>query len=281
MKRFYLTILLCCSAGAVSAQTALGSAAELRARHETLQPQLRQNVFQKPLHLLSSETKDGVSGDVFAVVSAPFDKVAPALAEPESWCEIMLLQFNVKQCRAAGNALDVRIGRTPEQPVEQAFKVNFGYQVETRSADYLQVRLNAAQGPVSTRDYRILLEVSPLPDGRSFVHLFYAYRFGLTGRIAMQAYLGSSGADKVGFTPVGGGQLVGGMRGVIERNTMRYYIAIESLLGAVDTAPPGRFEKAARAFFAGTERYKRQLHEMDEAKYLALKRQDYQLQAKS
>ena len=97
----------------------------------------------------------------------------------------------------------------------------------------------------------------------------------------MQAYLGSSGADKVGFTPTAGGQLVGGMRGVIERNTMRYYIAIESLLGALDTRPPARFEKAARSFYAGTERYKRQLHEMDEARYLALKRKDYQLQAKS
>jgi hypothetical protein len=95
----------------------------------------------------------------------------------------------------------------------------------------------------------------------------------------MQAYLGSSGANNVGFTPTAGGQLVGGMRGVIERNTMRYYIAIDSFLGALDTPPPGRFDKAARSFFAGTERYKRQLHEMDEAKYMALKRQDYQLQA--
>jgi hypothetical protein len=275
-----MALLLCCSAGLASAQT-LGGAAELRARHDALQPQLKENVFQKPLHLVSSETKDGVSGDVFAVVDAPFDKAAPALAQAGGWCEILLLQFNVKQCRSNGAALDVRVGRTPDQPVEQAFKVDFNYQVATRAQDYLQVRLNANKGPVSTRDYRIILEAAPLPDGRSFVHLFYAYRFGVTGKIAMQAYLGSSGADKVGFTPVGGGQLVGGMRGVIERNTMRYYIAIESFLGALDTQPPARFEKAARAFFAGTERYKRQLHEMDEAKYLALKRQDYQLQAKS
>jgi hypothetical protein len=281
MKRLSLALLLCCSAGLASAQTVVGSAAELRARHESLQPQLRDNAFQKPLHLVSSEAKDGVSGDVFAIVDAAFDKAAPALAQAEGWCEILLLQFNVKQCRVAGNVLEVRIGRTPDQPAEQAFKVDFNYQVATRSQDYLQVRLNADKGPVSTRDYRIVLEAAPLPDGRSFVHLFYAYRFGVTGKIAMQAYLGGSGADKVGFTPTAGGQLVGGMRGVIERNTMRYFIAIESLLGAVDTPPPGRFELAARAFFAGTERYKRQLHEMDEAKYLALKRKDYQLAAKS
>jgi hypothetical protein len=282
MKHLYLTLLLCCSASMVCAQSAVGDAAGLRARHEALQAQLQKNSFQKPLHLLSSETKDAVSGDIFAVVPTPFDKAAPVLAQAEGWCEILLLQFNVKQCRVTGNALDVRIGRTPDQPAAQAFQVAFNYQVATRSQDYLQVRLNADKGPVSTRDYRIVLEAAPLPDGRSFVHLFYAYRFGVTGRFAMQAYLGTSGAGKVGFTAAGpNGQLVGGMRGVIERNTMRYYIAIESLLGAVDTPPPGRFERAARAFFAGTERYRRQLHEMDEARYLALKRMDYQLQAKS
>jgi hypothetical protein len=282
MKRLSLALLLCCSASMVCAQAAVGSAAELRARHESLRPQLKENAFQKPLHLVSAETRDGVSGDVFAVISTPFDKAAPPLAQAEGWCEILLLQFNVKQCRVTGNVLDVRIGRTPDQPAGEAFKVAFSYQVATRAGDYLQVRLNADKGPVSTRDYRIILEAAPLPDGRSFVHLFYAYRFGVTGRIAMQAYLGTSGADKVGFTAAGpNGQLVGGMRGVIERNTMRYYIAIESLLGAVDTPPPGRFERAARAFFAGTERYRRQLHEMDEARYLALKRRDYQLQAKS
>jgi hypothetical protein len=280
MKRLCLILILCCGAGAAAAQAPVGGAAELRARHEALQPQLRQNPFQKPIHLVSSESRDAVSGDVFAIVTAPFDKAAPALAQAGNWCEILLLQFNTKLCRAGPQGLDVRIARKPEQAADQAYKVAFSYQVAARSQDYLQVQLAAAQGPVSTRDYRILLEAAPLPDGRTFLHFFYAYRFGLTGQIAMKAYLGGSGAEKVGFTPAAGGQLVGGMRGVIERNTMRYYLAIEALLDAVDSAPPARFEKAARLWFAGTVRYKRQLYEMDEAKYLALKRQDYQLASK-
>ena len=289
MKTFLMLTLLGCAIGIqpVQAQTPVGSAAALRAKHDALAPQLRQNAFQKPLHLASTESGNAVSGDIFAVVAAPFEQAAPALAQPESWCEILLLQFNVKQCRAEAQgesaALEVRIARKPEQSAEQAYKVAFKYRVEERVPDYLRVRLNADQGPVSTRDYRILLEAAPLADGRTFVHLFYAYAFGGTGKIAMQLYLGTSGADKVGFTPVAGAagkdQLVGGMRGVVERNTMRYYLAIEAFLGALGSAPPARFEKAARDWFAGTERYKRQLHEMDEAKYLALKRKDYQLQA--
>lgn len=282
-----LTLVLLVTIGlqAVHAQTPVGGATALRAKHDALQPQLRQNPFQKPIHLVSTEAGNAISGDVFAVVAAPFEQAAPALAQSESWCEILLLQFNVNQCRAAApdqaTTLDVRIARKPGESVEQAYKVAFSYRVEERGPDYLRVRLNAAQGPVGTRDYRILLEAAPLADGRTFVRLFYAYSLGGTGKLAMQFYLGGSGADKVGFTPAdaGGQQLVGGMRGVIERNTMRYYLAVEAFLGALSNAPAARFEKAARDFHAGTERYKRQLWEMEQGPYLAMKRREYQAQA--
>jgi len=106
---------------------------------------------------------------------------------------------------------------------------------------------------------------------------------GAMGRMAMQMYLGTVGKDKVGFTLVGGqdsGQPthVGGMRGVIERNSMRYYLGIEAYLGALSAPPEARVEKRLRDWFAATERYPRQLHEMEQADYLALKRRDYQRQ---
>jgi hypothetical protein len=261
-----------------------GSAAALRAKHESLQTRLRDNAFGKPLHLESSESSGAVSGDIYALVTAPFAQAANALAQPEGWCEILLLQFNIKRClasaRAEGTALDVRIARRADQTAEQAYKVAFDYRVAARAQDYVRLELTAAEGPAGTRNYRIVLEAAPVADGRSFVHLFYTYAYGTTGKIAMQVYLGGSGKDKVGFTPGSGGQdLVGGMRGVIERNTMRYYLAIESFLGALGTAPPARFEQAAGTWFAGTERYKRQLYEMDRATYLAMKRREYQAQS--
>jgi hypothetical protein len=276
------------SLGAAHAQEPLGNAGALRAKHEQLQAQLRQNPFGKPLHLQSSEAANSVAGDIFAVVRAPFDQAAPALAQASSWCEILLLQFNIKLCVAEGKGesaqLQVRIGRKFDQPVDQAYKVAFDYRVAAQSRDYVQVRLAADEGPVSTKDYRIVLEAAPLADGTSFIHLSYAYAFGFAGKLAMQAYLGTSGSGKVGFTQTGKSgdgepQLVGGMRGVVERNTMRYYLAIESFLGALGAPPAARFEKASRDWFAGTERYKRQLHEMDEAQYLAMKKKEYQRQA--
>jgi len=61
---------------------------------------------------------------------------------------------------------------------------------------------------------------------------------------------------------------------------MRYYLAIESFLGALN-AGAERSEKAARDWFAATERYPRQLHEMDEAQYLSMKKKEYARQAQA
>ena len=96
----------------------------------------------------------------------------------------------------------------------------------------------------------------------------------------MQAYLGTIGSDKVGFTVVGkqsdGQPLhVGGMRGLVERNTMRYYLAIEAFLGALSAPPQARLEKRLHDWFAAVERYPRQLHEMEQAEYLDMKRKEY------
>ena len=99
----------------------------------------------------------------------------------------------------------------------------------------------------------------------------------------MQVYLGTIGRYKVGFTvagtqPDGQPLHIGGMRGVAERNTMRYYLAIEAFLGAVSAPPQERLEQRLREWFAANERYPQQLHEMEQAEYLAMKRKEYSRQ---
>ena len=99
----------------------------------------------------------------------------------------------------------------------------------------------------------------------------------------MRVYLGTSGRDKVGFSRVAGEQdgeprYIGGMRGLVERNTMRYYLAIEAYLGALSAPPAQRVEKSLRDWFAAAERFPRQLHEMDLGNYLAMKRREYSRQ---
>ncbi|MEN3297148.1 MAG: hypothetical protein V7642_6401, partial [Burkholderiales bacterium] len=68
---------------------------------------------------------------------------------------------------------------------------------------------------------------------------------------------------------------VGGMRGVVERNTMRYYLAIDTFLGASRAAPAARLEKRLQGWFTAVEQYPRQLHEMDRPDYLEMKHAEY------
>ena len=70
-------------------------------------------------------------------------------------------------------------------------------------------------------------------------------------------------------------ELVGGVRGAIERNTMRYYLAIDAYLGALATPAPARFEQSLKRWFNATELYPRQLREIDRDTYFAMKRSEY------
>jgi hypothetical protein len=93
----------------------------------------------------------------------------------------------------------------------------------------------------------------------------------------MQTYLGTVGSGKIGFTVVGkqdSGQpdYIDGVRAMIERNTMRFYLAIDSYLSF-----PGatQLEKRLHGWFMATERYALQLREMDKNAYLQMKRAEY------
>ena len=276
-----LAILLSC----LIAGAALGQdgAAGLRAKHAELRAQLASSPFRSPVHLDSSESADRVSGSIYAVVQQPFAAASPALAQAEAWCDILLLHLNTKYCRASsaqGAVLDVAIGKKHDQPIADAYRVAFAFRAPVVARDYLQVSLTADKGPIGTRDYRIVFEATPLDANRTFIHLDYSYGYGVTSKLAMGVYLGTTGSAKVGFTVVGaesGGQpkYIGGIRGVAERNTMRYYLAIESYLGAQSSPPQARREKSLRDWYHGTERYPRQLHELSETEYLDMKRREF------
>jgi hypothetical protein len=275
--------------GSVRSQEA-ASAVALREKYLSLQPQLTNNQFQRPLYLNSSEAPGKLAGDIYAVIGSPFDATAAALSAPIDWCEILLLHINTKTCTVspgtagkAGSVLSMWVGTKRDQPLSEAYRVDFTYRIGARDANYLLVELNAKEGPMGTRDYRVMLETTPLDNGRTFMHLSYSYGYGTMGKLAMQTYLATVGRSKVGFTIVGtepNGQPrhVGGLRGVVERNTMRYYLAIEAHMGALSAPPQARFEKSIRDWYAAAERYPRQLHELEEGEYLAMKRKEKQRQ---
>ena len=265
------------------------AATSLRARYAELKGALTQNQFRKPIHLESAELPDSVSGDIYAVIEHPYATVVAVLDQAANWCDVLILNLNVKYCRPATNGGDstlaVSVGKKDFQPLDDAYRVEFAYRVASKSASYLKVTLDAQKGPLGTRDYRLYFEAIPLDEARSFIHLSYAYSYGLAGKLALQVYLATAGSGKAGFTITGKQadgqpQLIGGARGIAERNTMRYYLAIEAYLGALSSPPQARMEKSFRDWYVSAERYPLQLHEMTQDEYLDMKRREYQRQSR-
>lgn len=277
MMSFLRALILCAlaCAGAASHAGLIGAAA-LRSRHDTLAPQLARNVFDAPLVLQSEESARRVEGEVYAVIDHPFDRVSAALSDPGQWCDILILHLNTKMCRRidanGATRIDLYVGKKEPQPPKDASLLSFLWKPPVRRADYLAAQMEADEGPYSTRDYLILVEAVPLDATHSFVHMGYAFSYGGASSVAMKIYLATVARNKVGFTRVGDG-FVGGVRGIAERNTMRYYLAIEAYL---DSASP---EKRAAQWFDATERYARQLHELDRNEYLPMKRDEMNRQA--
>ncbi len=272
------------AAVSLTAPAAAQDAAGLRSRHAGLQDKIAGNQFGRPLVLESAQTSGDLKGDVYAVVEHPFSAVQQGLQSAEHWCDILILHLNVKRCRVAagGKALSLAVGRKFDQPIEDAYQLDLVYRVIATTADYLQVQLTAEEGPLSTKNYRIQVEAVPVDAKRSFVHMSYAYSYGMAARLAMQTYLATIGSSKIGFTILdkadGKPVYLGGVLGLLERNTMRYYLAIDAYLNALPAPAAEQVELRIRDWYANTERYAPQLHEMEQADYLDMKRKEIKRQ---
>ncbi|MGV2290368.1 hypothetical protein AAHK20_16765 [Trinickia sp. YCB016] len=287
------TLLVWCLCGHVLVATAATAddAQSLRDTYQSLTQQLAHNPFQRELVLVSEESPSRLKGDIYAVMDYPFATVNGALDDPVhgpgNWCDVLILHLNIKYCHASSNGnasvLTVNLGRKVEEALSSTYRVQFNYHPVESSADYFKVELSADSGPLSTKDYRIVLEAVSISGNRTFLHLTYSYGYGLAGRLAMKTYLATLGADKVGFTSTrdpssGKPQYIGGVRGLVERNTMRYYLAIDAYLGSLASPPDKQLAQRLATWFDATEHYPEQLHEVDRQDYLQMKNHEYQRQ---
>ena len=220
--------MLCAVAGMAPAHAL--DAASLSARHAALREQLASNPFQRPLYLESLQAADWLKGDIYAQIEQPFGVVAAALHGMDHWCDILTLHLNVKGCRAsspqAGDTLSVSVGCKFDQPLGNAYAFEL-----QRPAPVLCIRLRR-DGP--RRHAR--------PPGN---------------HRTQQGGLQRTGDGR----PI----YIAGTRGVVERHTMRYYLAIEAYLGALSVPAAQQAKKRLNAWFDGVECYPVQLHEMNAA----------------
>ena len=272
-----------CVPAVLADSTPTDPAAALRARYVELRQQLEDSAIQRGVYLESIDSSRAPRGDAYAVIDYPFETAAAAFAQPANWCESLILHLNVQYCRAGTSAgrpqLSAAVGKKTNQPLDDTHRINFVYKAAVTSADYARVELSSREGPLGTGNYLIALELIALDGQRAFMHIRYSYTQGFIARCATNVYFSTSGRDKVGFTWIRDDddppRLVRGIRGALERNTMRYYLAFEAYLHALDSPAPQRFEQSLERWFADTERFSRQLREVEHDDYIAMKRGQY------
>lgn len=274
--------LCACLLSVPAANARSADAQEMLSAYEAMSARMAGSRLGEPIVIDSAESSQQLSGSVHAISKHPFSAVAAAFAKPQVWCEMMLLPFNARACQLEGDAtapvLNLTITRKNAEDASHGHALRLDWRKTTPEPDYLQVQMTSETGPFGTAGYVIELRAVPLPQGRTFMHFTFAFRFGTAARMATQAYLATVGRDKVGFSTVaapGGERLVGGMRGIVERNAMRHFLAIEAWLNAARMPAAQQLDARLENWFDATERYPRQLHEMDKAAYMAAKRRDY------
>jgi hypothetical protein len=258
--------------------------------HQSLQGRLAQSVFQRALVLDSTESADRLSGDVYATVDASLVSLELVSRGPQRWCEILLLLSNTKNCRVEHQNevawLQIQMGTKGPQELSSTTPMGFRYQTSAPKAPVLETELRASAGPMGTKDGMLRLYAIAVSDQKSFVHLHYSYRNSLAGSLATSVYLQTLGRGKVGFSKDPGASnestrttdahWVGGVRGIIERNTMRYFMALSCALQfAAVEGPSQRFAQMAPCWYDETENYPLQLHEMPRQAYLDMKRAEF------
>jgi len=285
---YWLVLLMLCSLclipkNSVAAESEMPNA-NLLAKYTELQKHLLSNQFQRPLYLKSVATTFNLKGEIYAEVDYPLATVNAALNDPEHWCDVLILHINIKFCHATSSrgetALTVNLGNKNFQALADTYQVEFNYRAVITTPDYFALELSAKNGPLSTHDYKIWVEATSVANGRTFLHFTYAYAFGLSGRLAMQAYLTTFGRDKVGFTvtgklPDGQPRYITGLSGVVERNTMRYYLAIDAYLSSFKLPAKDQLKQRLQQCFFSIEQYPIQLHDLELNEYLEMKHKEY------
>ena len=276
----YSWVVVLFAALACTADVSAAGLDELRAHYRELTENVATNPFGMPLGVQSGEQGDNVSAEVYGVVDQPFAAVAELLGDARRWCVFLLLSVNVKSCAvnqdAVGESLILYIGRKDFQTPAQAYEMRYVFHA-SRAAQHAEVLLDADGGPLGTKDNHIHLDAIDV-EGRTLVHFTSAMRLGTVSRIAIATYLATLGRGKIGFSSVldaaGKPVPIQGVQAMIERNVMRYFLALQVYLDTRALPDAERFEQQMQRWFDLTERFHAQLFELPRAEYLVNKRRE-------
>ncbi len=290
--KIIVTMLLTCNLlNAQSLSQFDSEKASLLEQFEVVLSKLGDNTFGVPIVLTSFEQGGQLKGEIMGVLEHDFETSRQVFTQPRDWCNILMMHLNTKACtyeKGTNPIIHLYSGRKIYKTPEQATKLSMKFSILADGPDYLSVGLFSDDGPWKTSDYRIELAAIPLPRALSdetlsngtIIRLIFSYRTSWSSRNLGKIYLATLARKKVGFTIVGNKNnmpiYIKGLQGLIERNTIRYYLAIKTRLDSIPNEQD--IEQQFSKWFDATEKYSRQLHEVEKMEYLKAKRQELENQ---
>ncbi|WP_455206450.1 hypothetical protein [Kaarinaea lacus] len=283
-KHLVLLLLLCPASYSFAGSTTSSEYKSLESQYQSIKALLETNQYGVPVYIHSDFQTDIATGEVYALLDHDFQTVAANLGSSDHWCDVVLLHINVKGCdldtgNKSQDQLTLYVGRRFYQTPEEAHEMQYRFNKVNATPDYLHVSLTAGDGPFGTSDYLLTFEVIPFDTSSSFIHFKYSYHYGLMAKLAIDGYLATIGRHKVGFTvsdydgenqPI----YVQGLQGIVERNSMRYFIAIRSFLDTSDLSRE-QWDDRIKHWYQLARGFERQFMEVRDGEYIETKRKEF------
>jgi hypothetical protein len=235
----------------------------------------------KQIYIQSEKTGDKLKAEIYAISQSKFLDISNALSKPENWCEFMPLHLNIQSCiytLSEEPTVVFYVGRKFYEPPDEDYVLKYRFQITENQTDRFRVQLTADKGPYETSNYIIIIEAI-LIGNETLIHMAFSYNGSIISNSATAAYLSTTGRDKVGFSFVGQNTgspvYVKGVQGIIERNVMRYFLALSVYLDTINLNSSDKFIRRAEAWYDLTEQYATQLHELNKQEYLEAKQREY------
>lgn len=277
LRRHGLALLTLLLATTARAETSLAE------HYQKLKDGLVTTLPGSHISLTSSEQDELLSADVNSLLTIPFGTVVTALAQADNWCQVLPLHFNIKACthenQGGTELLTIYSGRKIYETPADSYAMTYQFEVIKQDDSQLSLRLHANDGPMDTHDYLIELDAIPVAEG-TMLHIHSSYRPSWLSSMLTSTYLSTLGRNKTGFSLAeqdGEALPVKGIKGIIERNVMRYQLAIDTFLSAQSRPGATQHDAMLVSWFMQNERYP-QLHEMDKAEYLEIKLMEWRNQ---
>ncbi|AGA33742.1 hypothetical protein TVNIR_2082 [Thioalkalivibrio nitratireducens DSM 14787] len=254
-----------------------------QARHAEMLERIERSPLPGRIELESTEGNREILGKIHALVPYGFDEVAGVLGSAASWCETAFLHPNVKACTHdegvdRASTLHLYVGRRFFEAPDEAAALQLLFEATRVDEGYLEVSVGGARGPHGTRNFRMQLEAFPIDADETFVRFRYSVEIGALTRFALRVYFATGGRHRIGFSLDEDGEPVRGLRGMIERNVMRFHLGLKAYLETRHEPQARRLQARLERWFDLSERHPEQLRELDRDRYLDQKRREWRQQ---